>query len=1030
MDPRQLKIERELAPHVEGDVRTDPIALALFSTAACIFRRKPLAVVSPKCEADVAKTVAFAAAAGIPVTARGGGSSLAGQALGPGIVIDFAAHTNRVLDLDADRRVVRVEPGAIHGRVQKAVGKVGLRLGPDPSSGDFCTIGGNVGTNASGAHTLRHGSTKDHVLGMTVVLHDGSVVRLGTHGESGSGRGAGSDAGRGAGSAAGRGSASAAASEGGAFWRTLSAELETILREGAPAFLPERPRANKNSCGYDLWGAWAPGDQVSSIAPRFDPMRLIVGSEGTLGIVTEVTMRLVPKPKATAVALLYFASWEDATEAVLESRRLGASAIEAMDHTFLAFVRADREDLRPLIPERFDSSILVEFEGDSAEEARAGIAAVEEWAAARRGKVLDFRAARNAEERATLWAVRKAALPLIYRASPVEKPMNFIDDTAVPAERLGDYINGLRAMFAKHRTRFAIFGHAGNGNVHVMPLMDPHDATFQRRMSAMAEDAFELTWRLGGTITGEHGDGILRAPYLERQYPRAYAVMARVKRAMDPTGILNPGNVISDARTFPEDYSRYTNTYVATGTVFDEPDFRDMIEMCHGCGTCRDYCPVGSTTALEPHTARAKAVLLMEMIRGELSREALTEKPLKEVMDSCFNCKLCLSECPSQVDIPGLAIAARKEFVEKHGMPVRNWILGHADKVAKVAGLAPAVVNLAVGNPLERAAREKVGKVAGRLDLPRFRRPFGTGDAGSKRALALPLTQAASGQQRGLQIPSSPGGAAAGAHAAPGHLGHAGAHAHARLGPMPHRDVPITKRVAYFAGCFARFHDPQGEAEATVKVLEANGIEVVVPEQRCCGIALITMGAERSIVADARRNLEVLLPLVDRGFTVVASAPSCGLALIEDYPRILGTEEARHLAAHTIDIHQYLWQLHERGELRTDFKEVPISVVYHNACHSVAQGITEEPIKLLKLVPGVEVRPIEDSCCGIAGTYGMKSENYERAQEIGEPLFKELERTKAEAILTGCGTCNIQIAHSAKREVVHTMAILRRAYGV
>ncbi len=975
MDPRQLNIQRELAPHVQGEVRTDPIALALFSTAACIFRRKPLAVVSPRSEADVAKTVAFAAAHGIPVTARGGGSSLAGQALGPGIILDFAAHTNRVLEIDAQRSLVRMQPGAIHSRVQKEVGKVGLRLGPDPSSGDFCTIGGNVGTNASGAHTLRHGSTKDHVLGMTVVLHDGSVVGLGTHADGDEARG----------------------------WRALSKEVEGILREGAPAFLPERPRANKNSCGYDLWGAWAPGDPVSSIAPRFDPMRLIVGSEGTLGIVTEVTMRLVPKPKATAVALLYFASWQDATEAVLESRRLGASAVEAMDHTFLDFVRADRADLRPLIPESFDSSILVEFEGATAEEARAGIAAVEEWAAARRGKVLDFRAARDAEERARLWAVRKAALPLIYRASPVEKPMNFIDDTAVPAEHLGDYINGLRAMFAKHKTRFAIFGHAGNGNVHVMPLMDPHDATFQSRMAAMAEDAFELTWSLGGTITGEHGDGILRAPYLERQYPRAYEVMARVKRAMDPNGVLNPGNVISDARTFPEQHSRYTNTFVRTGTVFDEPDYRDMIEMCHGCGTCRDYCPVGSTTSLEPHTARAKAVLLMEMIRGELSREALTEKPLKEVMDSCFNCKLCLSECPSQVDIPGLAIAARKEFVEKHGMPVRNWILGHADKVASVAGLVPEVANLAIGNPLERAAREKVGGVAGRLDLPRFRRPFGTGDAGSKRAMALPLTKA---------------------------NGPVETHAHARLGPMPHRDVPITKRVAYFAGCFARFHDPKGEAEATVKVLEANGIEVVVPEQRCCGIALITMGAERSVVADARRNLEVLLPLVDRGFTVVASAPSCGLALIEDYPRILGTEEARHLAAHTIDIHQYLWRLHERGELRTDFKEVPISVVYHNACHSVAQGITEEPIKLLKLVPGVEVRPIDDSCCGIAGTYGMKAENYDRAQEIGDPLFKELERTKAEAILTGCGTCNIQIAHGAKREVVHTMAILRRAYGV
>jgi len=1002
MEPRPVEIERDLGPILEGEVRTDPISLALFSTAACIFRRKPLAVVSPRTAADVSATVAYARSRGIPVTPRGGGSSLAGQALGAGIVLDFSSHMSRILDVDPAQRRVRVEPGAIHERVQRAVARHGLRLGPDPSSGDFCTIGGNVGTNAAGAHTLRHGATKDHVLALSMALYDGTVVAL-----SG-------------------GTASAATAAGSPTWPRLESELTSILRVGAPAFLPERPRANKNSCGYDLWGAWSPGDRVSSIEPRFDPIRLFVGSEGTLGIATEITMRLVSKPQATAVALLYFATWDDATEAVLEARRLGASAIEAMDFTFLAFVRAHRSDLRDLVPERFEAGILVEFEGASDDEARTGVAALEEWVAARRDRVLDFRAARSAEERRALWSVRRAALPLVYRASPIEKPMNFIDDTAVPAEKLGAYINGLRRIFAKHRTRYVIFGHAGNGNVHVMPLMDPHETTFASRMAAMAEEAFELTWSLGGTITGEHGDGVLRAPYLRRQHPNAYPVMAAVKRVLDPEGILNPGNVISGETTFPEQFLRFTNTFVPTGTVFDAPDYRAMIEMCHGCGTCRDYCPVGSTTLREPHTARAKSVLLLEVIRGELPPDVLTGKAFKEVMDSCFNCRLCLTECPSQVDIPGLAIAARKEFVEAHGMPLRNWVLGHADKVAGVAGMAPALVNLAVGNPVERAAREKIGGIAGRLDLPRFRRSFATGDAASRRALTLPLAAAA--PAAALRPAEGPGaGSAAKSSAAP--AAHAPA-PHARLGPIPPRDVTLTKRVAYFAGCFARFHDPEGEAESTVKVLEANGIEVVVPEQRCCGIALITMGAERAVRADAERNLKTLLPLVDRGFTVVASAPSCGLALIEDYPRILGTDEARRLADHTIDVHQFLWRLYLRGELRTDFQPVPISVVYHNACHSVAQGITEEPIRLLQLIPGVEVRPIEDSCCGIAGTYGMRAENYDRAMAIGDPLFQEIDRTKAQAILTGCGTCNIQIAHGVKRPVVHTMSILRRAYGV
>jgi FAD/FMN-containing dehydrogenase/Fe-S oxidoreductase len=993
-DPRQRHLERDLAPLLEGDLRTDPVTLALFSTAACIFRRKPLAVAAPRSAADVATIVAYAAAHGVPVTPRGGGSSLCGQALGPGIVLDFSTYLHRVIDLDPERSRVRVEPGAIHTRVQKAAAPHDLRLGPDPSSGDFCSIGGNVGTNAAGAHSLRHGATKDHVIGLTVVLHDGSSVVLGEGTE------------RPAGGRAPGGSDT---------WRTAEAELKALLREGAREFHAERPRANKNSSGYDLWGAWSKGDEVSSIQPRFDPMKLIVGSEGTLGVVTEVAMRLVPRPAATAVALLYFASWDDAAAAVLEARRLGASAVEAMDHTFLAFVRADRADLRDLVPERFEAGILVEFEGATEGEARSGLAGLEEWVAPRRGLVLDFRAARNAEERKALWAVRRAALPLVYRASPVEKPMNFIDDTAVPVEKLGAYIGGLRGIFQRHGTRYAIFGHAGNGNVHVTPLMDPHEATFAARMAAMTEEAYELTWRLGGTMSGEHGDGILRAPYLRRQYPRSYETMAGVKRILDPSGILNPGNVISDASTFPEADLRFTNTYIQTGTVFDEPDYRAMVEHCHGCGTCRDYCPVGSTTLREPHTARAKSVLLLEIMRGEIPVEALRSKPVKEVMDSCFNCKMCLSECPSQVDIPSLAVAARKVFVETHGMPFRNWVLGRSEAVSKVATVAPALANLAVGLPLERAAREKVGRIAGRLDLPRFRRAFRTGDGEARRALALPLVAAAGTSAGGGSA------AAAGSHAA---------HPPHRLGPIAPRDVAITKQVAYFAGCFARFHDPEGEAEATVAVLRANGVEVVAPEQRCCGIALITMGAERSVLEDARRNVAILHPLVERGFTVVASAPSCGLALIEDYPRLLESAEARRVAAATLDVHQYLWKLHQRGELRTDFRPTPMTVVYHQACHSVAQGIGREPIDLLRLVPGVEVREIDDSCCGIAGTYGMRAENYDRAQAIGEPLFSEIRRAAPEFVLTGCGTCNIQIANSVAPSVIHPMAILRRAYGL
>jgi Fe-S oxidoreductase len=238
------------------------------------------------------------------------------------------------------------------------------------------------------------------------------------------------------------------------------------------------------------------------------------------------------------------------------------------------------------------------------------------------------------------------------------------------------------------------------------------------------------------------------------------------------------------------------------------------------------------------------------------------------------------------------------------------------------------------------------------------------------------------------------------------------------------------RKAAYFAGCFARFNDVNGEAQATLKVLGKNGVEVLVPEQKCCGIAMITVGSEADAKKNARYNVEVLAPLVKQGYEVVASAPSCALAIYEDYPRLLDTENAHLVSQATREIHQYLWDLHQRGELNRDFKPVDLRLVWHNPCHSKALGVEREPIEILRLIPGITVEEIADSCCGMAGTFGFKTENFDLSMKIGNKLFDEIKRTKVATVATSCGTCNIQIAQGTRLKVRHTLSILAEAYGV
>ncbi len=943
------QIQKDLKHLIKGDVCFDDVTRTLFATAACIYRIMPLGVVSPRDTEDVVGLVRYCHEERIPLTGRGGGSSLAGQAVGSGIIIDFPRHMHSIQSIEPDRNRVTTQPGVIFSELNKALAAYGKFFAPDPSSGDFCVVGGMLGTNAAGPHTLKYGTTKDHVLETSAVLHNGELVTLKKYF---------------------RDSAE--------FHALLLRDTEEarIYKQIIHLIEPNRqiiadrtPNLSKNSCGYNLREVLSNGS--------IDLTKVLVGSEGTLGLVTEAVLHLEDLPSVKGCALAYCDDWRKASAAVVEVNRLGPSACEVMDRTFVDIVRAAKPTLRHLLLQDTEAMLLIEFEAATREQLQDKVLGLTQVLKNKTKLAFEVLPAFEPAEQQQLWAVRKSALPILFKANPKRKPMNFIDDAAVEPIKLSNYIFGLREIFKRHHIEAVLYGHAGNGNIHVNPLMDPHSERFIDQLKDISDEAFDLAIKLGGTISAEHGDGILRAPYIRRQYQDDfYELLVRTKRIFDPYGILNPGKIITAETEIPTHHLRFTNDYGPTGTCFDEPDWRIEIEKCHGCGACRNYCPVAKATHWEESSARAKANLLMAVIRGEIDSARLATAELKTVADLCFNCKLCLTECPTAVDVPKLAIAARSFYVEKHGMPLKNWMLGKAELTSTLGSILPGLTNFMNHNSLNRAVLDATVGIDHRREMPEFRRPFQVGQ-GYITSLKGALRR---------------------------------------------------HKVLYFPGCFARFNDPEGEAAATVTVLEKNDCDVYIPDQRCCSIALFTMGAAEAARSDVEFNIRTFLPLVEAGFVIVASAPSCGLAIKEDWPQLIKNEAARKIAASTYDIHQFLWKLFQEGELNTRFGKLDYDMVYHNACHLKTQGVELEPIKLMRLVPGVTVTEIKDSCCGIAGTYGFKKENFDLSMEIGNVLFDEIKKAGVKTVTTSCGTCNIQVKQGTHLNVIHPMRVLKEAY--
>src|SRR5215210_7648976 len=655
---------------LEGYLRTDEASRAMWSTDASIYLRKPFGVVVARSEEDVKRALSVASELGLSITPRGTGTSLAGQATAPGLALDVS-EMRRALEIDLEGRRCVVEPGLVQGELNAMVEPHGLVFGADTSTSEVATLGGMIGNNSAGMRSLVYGMTSDQVIGLRCVLASGETVEL---------------------SALGREEARRRARHADATARLIRGAME--IGERYRDEIERRfPRMIRRVSGYGLDALIDP--------ETLDLTRLVCGSEGTLAVVTRAEFRLHPLPEARALASFEFGSLSDAARATRQFLRMDPSAIELLDDVAIGRARANPayRDSTRFVQGDPKAILIVEWSGTE-EDLDERFAGLDELA----GEVGALAATplRTREEMDQTVKLRKSTLPLLLGTTDKEKPVAFVEDAAVPPDRLEEFVGRFEEIVEKNGTWACFYGHASVGCLHVRPALDTSDPEGVSRMRRIAEEVADLVVDCGGSISGEHGDGLSRSEFLEKMYGREILrAFSEVKRLFDPEGMMNPGVIVDPPPMDRQLRIGPGRKRLAIDTNLDfseQGNFAAAVELCNGSGLCRKktggtMCPSYMVTLDEKDTTRARANMLRSVMDGTLPPDELTGERMKEVMDLCVGCKACKTECPSQVDVASMKTEVLYQSGKKHGFSLRQKGAGHVRRGLAVAARLPGLCN-------------------------------------------------------------------------------------------------------------------------------------------------------------------------------------------------------------------------------------------------------------------------------------------------------------------------------------------------
>jgi FAD/FMN-containing dehydrogenase/Fe-S oxidoreductase len=967
------RIRDDLKGIVRGQLLFDDLSRTLYSTDASIFQVQPAGVVVPEDEADVQAVVRYAVENQLALIPRGAGSGMAGEALGSGLVLDLSQRMRSIVAIGAD--TVRVQPGVVLRDLNAELAKIGRRFAPDPASGAQCTLGGMLATNASGAHAFRHGYTRDHVESLRVVFDNGETAIIGKQprwpaAEPGSGR-----------------------------LGDIVFAVSTLIEKNSETIRTCQPRTRFNRNGYLLH------DVLTQ--DHLDLARLVVGSEGTLAVFTEATLRTIPLPADRSLVLFGFDSVDAALRAVHMTLPSSPAACELIDRRLLSLTRGTTA-AATVVPPAAEAVLLVEYESDQPHQAREAARALMDHLYYSGRLSLHVQAAFAEDEIDRLWHLREAALPSLYGLRGGAHPVAFVEDVGVPVEDLGNYLHRAQEVLKRYETTASFFVHAATGQAHIRPFLDLQRPEELAKLWPIADGIYAVALELGGTLSTQHGTGIARTPWLAQQYGKLYPVFGELKAIFDPKNLLNPGKIVgpspglpswplrtigqtspASANQAPEPSANgKTNQATPAAPLLRWPLGQMQVESasCNGCGQCRTQapaqrmCPIFRATHAESATPRAKANLVRHLLHETADLRLLAADDVRHVADQCVNCKMCASECPAHVNIPKLMLEAKAANVAEYGLDRTDWIMARTESFARLGSAFASLTNTLFANSAVRWLVEKVLGVSRKRRLPSF-------------ATKSFLRRA---ERRGLT----------------------------------RRRKPRGPRVAYFVDIFANYNDPT-IAEAVVAVLRHQGIEVHVPgNQLGCGMAPLAYGDVETARETVVHNVRLLAELVREGYEVLCAEPTAALMLRHDALDLFDDPDASLVAEHTLEFTTYLWDLHQEGRLRTDFRPLALSIGHHVPCHMKALGGPPAAPALLSLIPGLRSSTIDLHCSGMAGTFGLKAKNYEVSLEAGRPMLKELARPGILFGSTECSTCRLQMEDGTGKRTLHPAQYLALAYGL
>jgi FAD/FMN-containing dehydrogenase/Fe-S oxidoreductase len=934
-EPSVRQLHAALDGKLEGYLRTDEASRAMWSTDASIYLRKPVGVVVARSEEDVERALSAARDVGLSITPRGTGTSLAGQATAPGLALDVS-EMRRALEVDLEERRCVVEPGLVQGELNAMVEPHGLVFGADTSTSDVATLGGMVGNNSAGMRSLVYGMTSDQVLGLRCVLASGETVDLvSLNREEARGRARHAD--------------------------TLATLLRGAMEIGDrynDEIRRRFPKMIRRVSGYGL-------DALVDPEP-LDLTRLICGSEGTLAVVTRAEFRLHQLPEARALASFEFDTLPAAARATGLFLQMNPSAIELLDDVAIGRARANPayRDSTRFVKGNPKAVLVVEWSGTK-EELDERFTKLDELAG--EAGALAATPLRTEAEMSQTVKLRKSTLPLLLGTTDKEKPVAFVEDAAVPPDRLEEFVDRFEEIVEKNGTWACFYGHASVGCLHVRPALDISDPDGVSRMRRIAEEVADLVVDCGGSMSGEHGDGLSRSEFMEKMYGgEILRAFADVKRLFDPDGMMNPGIIVD-----PPPMDRQLRIGpgrrrlpIKTSLSFDDQGgFAKAIELCNGSGFCRKrtggtMCPSYMVTLDEQDTTRARANMLRSVIEGTLPPEELTGQRMKEVMDLCVGCKACKTECPSRVDVASMKTEVLYQAGREHGFSLRQKAAGHIRRQLALAALVPSLYNAVAGTRLARHAAALAG-IDPRRSLPRVAKKTFT-----------------------RRFPELPQGA----------------------GPA---------EVALFNDTWNEYQRPE-VGEGAVRLFAAAGARIHLPEVVCCGRPMLSEGLVDEARKNAGRNLDLLMPLVERDVPLVGLEPSCILTLRDDYRKLLPDDErVEKLARATRLFEEAMLELDGELLLREG-----APVLLHGHCHQKALVGTGPTERVLGLAADVEV--VDSGCCGMAGLFGYEKGHYEVSMKMGERRLFPAVREAGERVVVAPGTsCREQILDGTERRALH-----------